>query len=140
MPLHFNRRRGRLRDGDAFDEERRMDGKGRQADQRRIEFFGEACGKADPLLRHAVRVDIGHQHRIGHIETPSGQCADLPSTLMIAIIEAHQANLNELRNDAGTEFPIFSKLGLSSAFGPSQRKPHKSFVDASGSRHSTSLK
>jgi hypothetical protein len=31
----------------------------------------------------------------------------------------HGLKQNELRNDGGTEFPIFSKLGLSSAFGPS---------------------
>jgi len=49
--------RGRSLSGGAFDEERRIDGKGRQADQRRIEFFGEAASEADPLLRHAVRVN-----------------------------------------------------------------------------------
>jgi hypothetical protein len=55
--------RGRLLDGDALYQERRVDCKGRQADQRRIEFFGDACSKADwgreceaiPWLRRQAR-------------------------------------------------------------------------------------
>jgi len=60
-----------------------------------LNFFGEPCSKVDPLLRHAVRVDVGHHHRIGHIETPLGYSTDLLSIFMVVIIEAHRANPNE---------------------------------------------
>ena len=46
----------------------------------------EACGKAHPLFRDAVGVDVGHQHCIGHSKALSGQ--DRYRLFVMAIIDA----------------------------------------------------
>ena len=69
--------RDRLLGNDALYQERRVDCKGRKADQRRIEFFGEDCSKAGreyeatPCLadkpdRHGEKLPIADERLLRH--------------------------------------------------------------------------
>src|ERR1700732_247995 len=55
-PHFFDVGFGHFLDNNALTEEWRP--KGRQPDQCCVELVGEACGKAHPLFRHAVRLDV----------------------------------------------------------------------------------